>query len=148
MKIFMYFLKMGFLMESSCCLDSQGYPECEDNSYSWSICLQHERNHSRTKINCLYSKWKSETKVYIIIPISNNSPIKNSNAQSLFATSWTVAHQVPLSMGLSRQEYWSGLPFPSSKNSKLLCIRCRPWNQRTDHKIPVFSTSSYLKDKN
>ena len=31
----------------------------------------------------------------------------------LFVTLWTVAHQVPLSMGFSRQEYWSGLPFPS-----------------------------------
>ena len=30
------------------------------------------------------------------------------------ATSRTVAHQVPLSMGFSRQEYWSGLPFPLS----------------------------------
>ena len=30
----------------------------------------------------------------------------------LFATLWTVAHQVPLSMGFSRQEYWSGLPCP------------------------------------
>ena len=29
----------------------------------------------------------------------------------LFATLWTVAHQVPLSMGFSRQEYWSGLPY-------------------------------------
>ena len=28
-------------------------------------------------------------------------------------TPWTVACQVPLSMGFSRQEYWSGLPFPS-----------------------------------
>ena len=28
-------------------------------------------------------------------------------------TPWTVAHQAPLSMGLSRQEYWSGLPSPS-----------------------------------
>ena len=26
---------------------------------------------------------------------------------------WIAAHQNPLSMGLSRQEYWSGLPFPS-----------------------------------
>ena len=26
---------------------------------------------------------------------------------------WTVVHQAPLSMGFSRQEYWSGLPFPS-----------------------------------
>ena len=31
----------------------------------------------------------------------------------LFATLWTVARQVPLSMGFSRQEYWSGLPCPS-----------------------------------
>ena len=28
-----------------------------------------------------------------------------------FATPWTVAHEAPLSMGFSRQEYWSGLPF-------------------------------------
>ena len=31
----------------------------------------------------------------------------------LFATPWTVTHQAPLSMGFSKQEYWSGLPFPS-----------------------------------
>ena len=31
----------------------------------------------------------------------------------LFATLWTVARQAPLSIGLSRQEYCSGLPFPS-----------------------------------
>ena len=30
-----------------------------------------------------------------------------------FATPWTVAHQAPLSMEFSMQEYWSGLPFPS-----------------------------------
>ena len=28
-------------------------------------------------------------------------------------TPWTVAHQTPLSMGFLREEYWSGLPFPS-----------------------------------
>ena len=32
----------------------------------------------------------------------------------LFAIPWTVAYQASLSMGFSRQEYWSGLPFPSS----------------------------------
>ena len=31
----------------------------------------------------------------------------------LFVTPWTVVHQAPLSMGFSRHEYWSGLPFPS-----------------------------------
>ena len=30
-----------------------------------------------------------------------------------FVTPWTVAYQAPLFMGLSRQEHWSGLPFPS-----------------------------------
>ena len=31
----------------------------------------------------------------------------------LFATLWTLAHQAPPSMEFSRQQYWSGLPFPS-----------------------------------
>ena len=31
----------------------------------------------------------------------------------LFATLWTVAHQALLSMGFSKQEYWSGFPFPT-----------------------------------
>ena len=31
----------------------------------------------------------------------------------LFVTLWTVVYQAPPSMGFSRQEYWSGLPFPS-----------------------------------
>ena len=30
------------------------------------------------------------------------------------ATPWTVAHQAPLSIGFSKQEYWRGLPFPSA----------------------------------
>ena len=30
----------------------------------------------------------------------------------LFATLWTIAHQAPLSVGFSRQEYWGGLPGP------------------------------------
>ena len=32
----------------------------------------------------------------------------------LFVTLWTVAHQAPLSKGFLKQEYWSGMPFPSS----------------------------------
>ena len=33
-----------------------------------------------------------------------------------FASSWTAAHQVPLSMGIPRQEYWCGLPFPPPRD--------------------------------
>ena len=29
---------------------------------------------------------------------------------------WVTAHKAPLSLGFSRQEYWSGLPFPSSRD--------------------------------
>ena len=39
--------------------------------------------------------------------------VKSLSRVLLFATPWTVAYQAPLSMGFSRQEYWSGLPFPS-----------------------------------
>ena len=39
--------------------------------------------------------------------------MKSLSCVRLFATPWTVAHQAPPSMGFSRQEYWSGLPFPS-----------------------------------
>ena len=38
---------------------------------------------------------------------------KSLSRVRLFATPWTAAHQAPPSMGLSRQEYWSGLPLPS-----------------------------------
>ena len=45
--------------------------------------------------------WKWEVKV------------KSLSRVRLLATPWTAAHQAPLSMGFSRQEYWSGLPLPS-----------------------------------
>ena len=39
--------------------------------------------------------------------------VKSLSCVRLFAPPWTVAYQAHLSMGFSRQEYWSGLPFPS-----------------------------------
>ena len=39
--------------------------------------------------------------------------VKSLSCVRLFTTSWTAAHQAPLSMGFSRQEYWSGVPLPS-----------------------------------
>ena len=40
--------------------------------------------------------------------------VKSLSRVRLFATPWTVAHEAPPSMGFSKQEYWSGLPLPSS----------------------------------
>ena len=51
----------------------------------------------------------------ILIPNLDKLKVKVKLLSSvrLFATPWTVAYQAPPSMGFSRQEYWSGLPFPS-----------------------------------
>ena len=45
--------------------------------------------------------------------ITMNSDVKSLSHVQLFTIPWTVACHVPLSMGFSRQECWSGLPFPS-----------------------------------
>ena len=42
--------------------------------------------------------------------------MKSLSRVRLFAIPWTVAYQDPLSMEFSRQEYWSGLPFPSPED--------------------------------
>ena len=42
--------------------------------------------------------------------------MKSLSHVRLFVTPWTVAYHAPPSMGLSRQEYWSGLPFPSPED--------------------------------
>ena len=43
--------------------------------------------------------------------------LKSLSCVRLLATPWTAAYQAPPSMGFSRQEYWSGLPLPSPKNT-------------------------------
>ena len=42
--------------------------------------------------------------------------LSHFNQVRLFETPWTIALQVPLSMGFSRQEYWSGLTFPPAED--------------------------------
>ena len=45
--------------------------------------------------------------------IQHTAQTQSLSRVQLFAAPWTVAHQPPLAMEFSRQEYWSGLPFPS-----------------------------------
>ena len=49
----------------------------------------------------------------------------NQSCPTLFATPWTVAYQAPPSTGFSRQECWSGLPFPSPGDPPDLGIQPR-----------------------
>ena len=55
-------------------------------------------------------KWNKCNKIKLWSLVTKSCPT--------LATPWTVAHQAPLSMGFSRQEYWSGLPFPLSGSSR------------------------------
>ena len=48
-----------------------------------------------------------------LINLISISEVKSPSGVQPFATPWTVAYQAPPSMEFSRQEYWSGLPFPS-----------------------------------
>ena len=57
--------------------------------------------------------------IYIYIYIEREREREREKSLSpicLFATPWAVAYQSPLSMEFSRQEYWSGLPFPSPED--------------------------------
>ena len=57
---------------------------------------------------------------------AKSQPRVSRSVVSDSATPQTVAHQAPVSMGFSRQEYWSGLPFPSPED--LLNPRIEPWS--------------------
>ena len=60
---------------------------------------------------------QARTLEWVAISFSNawkwEGKVKSLSHVWLLATSWTAAHQAPLSMGFSRQEYWSGVPLPS-----------------------------------
>ena len=65
--------------------------------------MRHNGAKKVTQIDCKAFKFLHSWKV----------KVKSLNRIWLFAAPWTVAYQAPPSMGFSRPEYWSGLPFPS-----------------------------------
>ena len=69
--------------------------------------------------------------------------VKSLSRVRLFVTPWTVAYQAPPSMGFSRQECWSGLPFPSpgdlpTQDSNLGLPHCRRMLYRLSHQGSLF----------
>ena len=60
---------------------------------------------------------QARTLEWVAISFSNawkwKVKVKSLSRVLLFVTPWTAAYQAPLSMGFSRQEYWSGVPLPS-----------------------------------
>ena len=81
------------------------------------------------------------------------------------ATPWTAAYQAPLSMGLSRQEYWNGLPLPSPMIAlvavkiyilqglscdpvvKILCFHCSGHSLNSGHGIKILHAPNVVKNK-
>ena len=66
----------------------------------------------------------------------------------LFATTWTLACQAPLSLGFPRQEYWSGLLFPSLGESSwptaISCLAGRFFTAEPPEKTILLATQPYL----
>ena len=59
---------------------------------------------------------KKNFSVIIFMIESERKKVKVLSRVRLFATPWSVAYHAPPSMGFSRQEHWSGLPFTSPKD--------------------------------
>ena len=78
----------------------------EDNNGKWG------RKVSRNK----WRQYEEEKMCLQVWLLAKWSEVKWLSHVQLFATPWTVAYYAPLSMGFSRQEYWSGLPFPSPED--------------------------------
>src|SRR5574340_513396 len=62
----------------------------------------------------MYSLNKEKLSMPIIL--LRKQKVKSLSCVRLFVTPWTVAYQAPPSLEFSRQEYWSGLPFPSPED--------------------------------
>ena len=65
----------------------------------------------RRKIDTLREEIKQNRTKCSVKNRAGRKSVKSLSRVQLYATSWTVAHQAPLSMGFSRQEYQSGFPF-------------------------------------
>ena len=69
---------------------------------------QSHRSHKK------FSRWKgNKNEIVIVLLLKKKSESVSHSVMSDSETPWVVDHQAPLSMEFSRQEYWSGLPFPS-----------------------------------
>ena len=108
-----------FSNESTLCMR---WPKYWSFSFSISSCNKRPGFIS-FRVDCLYFLAVQRTFKSLLQHHSSKASVLQCSTESLkvnllscvrlVTTPWTVAHQAPPSMGFSRQEYWSGLPFPS-----------------------------------
>ena len=91
----------------------------ENNYFNFWSCVLELRHILPSKIHMPLRSWQVSWDKHIHLTFfweklhARTADSSTHSVLSDFVTLWTVAHQAPLSMGFSRQEYWSGLPFPS-----------------------------------
>ena len=78
-------------------------------------------------------------------PLWQQVKVKSLSSVRLFATPWTAAHQAPPFTGFSRQEYWSGLPFPSptaesEEELKSLLMKVKEESEKVGLKLNIQKT--------
>ena len=72
---------------------------------------------SLSRIRLFSTPWTVACQAPLSFTISQSIMIVKSLSRArLFVTPWTITYHIPLSVGFSRQEYWSGLPFPSPED--------------------------------
>ena len=88
--------------------EGKGYPLQYSSLQNSIDCIVHGVAKSWTRLNDFHFHLEKfrDSKVYCVV-------VESLSLVWLFVTAWTIAHQAPLSMGFPRQEYWSGLPFPT-----------------------------------
>ena len=83
-------------------------------AYKIKSCLKYNFFFSPEIFSSIGSQWKYDVKTWC--HFSYFGSVQSLSRVRLFATLQAVAHQAPLSMWFSRQEHWSGLPFPSPED--------------------------------
>ena len=86
---------------------------------------------------------------WVVISFSNAGKwkvkVKSLSHVLLLMTPWTIAYQAPPSMGFSRQEYWSGLPFPSPMRESEVAQSCPTLCDPMDYSLPGSSIHGILQ---
>ena len=78
-----------------------------------------------TRLHCPWDSPGKNTGVgchFLLQCVKMKVKAKSLSRVRLFSTPWTTAYQAPLSMGFSRQEYWSGVPLPYPNQTLWRCI--------------------------
>ena len=128
-------------------LQNSSFPGTTNSFIQPELLLRHQ-NSSGELFSLLGKSTQENNYIYISISLSIDRQLQIhvcSHAQSfshvrLFGTPWIVAHQAPLSMGFSRQEYWSVLPFLSP----LFCIGVQLINNVVMFQVKSKNTQPYI----